>query len=59
VIGSDVNLLSRIQGACSELGKTILMSHPFRRKVSSEEVHSTDLHQLKGFENPIELFAVE
>jgi adenylate cyclase len=59
VIGSDVNLLSRIQGACSALGKTMLMSDPFRRKVSSAEVHSTGVHQLKGFENPIELFAVE
>jgi adenylate cyclase len=59
VIGSDVNLLSRIQNACSALGETMLMSDPFRRKVSSEEVRSTGFHHLKGFENRIELFAVE
>ncbi|QRM55282.1 adenylate/guanylate cyclase domain-containing protein [Sinorhizobium sp. BG8] len=56
VIGSDINLLSRIQGACSGLGKSILMSDAFRRRAEGEHVVSVSFHHLKGFSEPIELF---
>ncbi len=59
VIGSDVNLLSRIQSACGVLGKTILMSDAFRQKVADEDVQSAGFHRLRGFERNIELFGLE
>jgi adenylate cyclase len=58
VIGSDVNLLSRIQTACGALGKSVLMSDAFRRRVGAENAVSTKFHHLKGFEDPIELFTI-
>jgi adenylate cyclase len=58
VIGSDVNLLSRIQTACGVLGKSVLMSDAFRRRVGTENVVTTKFHHLKGFEDPIELFTI-
>jgi adenylate cyclase len=58
VIGSDVNLLSRIQTACGALGKSVLMSDAFRRRAGADNIVSARFHQLKGFEDPIELFTV-
>lgn len=58
VIGSDVNLLSRIQTACGVLGKSVLMSDAFRRMGRTENVVTTNFHHLKGFEDPIELFTI-
>ncbi|WP_244481556.1 adenylate/guanylate cyclase domain-containing protein [Rhizobium sp. Root1203] len=58
VIGSDVNLLSRIQTACGTLGKSVLMSDAFRRRAGAENVVSAKFHHLKGFEDAIELFTV-
>lgn len=58
VIGSDVNLLSRIQTACGALGKPVLMSDAFRRHTRSKSIVTTKFHHLKGFEDPIELFTI-
>jgi adenylate cyclase len=58
VIGSDVNLLSRIQTACGVLGMSVLMSDAFRRRAGTENVVTTKFHHLKGFEDPIELFTI-
>ncbi|KRB50697.1 adenylate cyclase [Rhizobium sp. Root708] len=58
VIGSDVNLLSRIQTACGALGNSVLMSDAFRRRVGTENVVTTKFHHLKGFDDPIELFTI-
>jgi adenylate cyclase len=58
VIGSDVNLLSRIQSACGTLGKSMLMSDAFRRSAGAANVVSTKFHNLKGFDDPIELFTI-
>jgi adenylate cyclase len=58
VIGSDVNLLSRIQTACGTLGKSVLMSDAFRRRAGAKNVVSAKFHHLKGFEDPIELFTI-
>lgn len=59
VIGSDVNLLSRIQGACGVLDKSVLMSDAFRQRTGAENIRSTSFHRLKGFEDPIELFTID
>ncbi|TCL68265.1 adenylate/guanylate cyclase domain-containing protein [Rhizobium sp. BK251] len=58
VIGSDVNLLSRIQTACGVLGKSILMSDAFRRRIASDKVVRTGRQNLKGFTEPVELFTI-
>ncbi|WP_208245389.1 adenylate/guanylate cyclase domain-containing protein (plasmid) [Rhizobium sp. T1470] len=58
VIGSDVNLLSRIQTACGGLGKSLLMSDMFRRSSGADNILSTKFHRLKGFADPIELFTI-
>ncbi|NLS03562.1 adenylate/guanylate cyclase domain-containing protein [Rhizobium sp. P32RR-XVIII] len=58
VIGSDVNLLSRIQTACGALGKSVLMSDAFRLRAGTKNIVSTKLHHLKGFKDPIELFTL-
>ncbi|MNL83558.1 hypothetical protein D3C87_2112390 [compost metagenome] len=58
VIGPDVNMLSRIQATCSTLGVTVLMSDAFRARIGSQAVVSMGFHHMKGFENPVELFAL-
>ena len=58
VIGSDVNLLSRIQSACGVLGKSVLMSDAFRCRAGTRGLASMRFHYLKGFEHPIELFTI-
>lgn len=58
VIGSDVNLLSRIQTACGGLGTSVLMSDTFRRSSGADNIVSTKFHRLKGFADPIELFTI-
>lgn len=57
VIGPDVNLLSRIQGICSDLNHPMLMSGAFRDEVRERAV-SIGEHDLKGFTTPIELFSL-
>ena len=56
VIGRDVNLASRIQGLCRELSKPVLLSERFSSLVDSASV-SVGRHLLKGFDEPVELFA--
>jgi adenylate cyclase len=58
VIGPDVNLLSRIQTACGVVGTSLLMSDAFQRRIGSQSIVSTSFHQLKGFDDPIELFTI-
>jgi adenylate cyclase len=58
-VGSDVNLLSQIQTVCSELGKSLLMSDPFRRRIGVEKIRTTGFYQLRGAEDPVELFMIE
>ncbi|KQV73269.1 adenylate/guanylate cyclase domain-containing protein [Rhizobium sp. Root1220] len=56
VIGPDVNLLSRIQGACAPMGEELLITDDLRRRAGSD-ARSVGRHGLKGFAEPIELFA--
>jgi len=58
VIGSDVNLTSRIESLCCALGHSVLMSEPFARLLSPSEVIGVGSHRLKGFAEPVPLFAV-
>ncbi|WP_454855587.1 adenylate/guanylate cyclase domain-containing protein [Rhizobium binxianense] len=58
LIGPDVNVVSRIQSVCSELGEALLMSEPFREEAGVEDPVSIGLQQLKGFADTTELFKI-
>jgi adenylate cyclase len=58
VIGPDVNLISRIQGVCSETGETILTSKQFAGLLNGSDTRSMGRHALKGFHDPVELFGL-
>lgn len=58
LIGGDVNLVSRIQGVCSELGEALLMSQDFFNEIRPEDAVSVGSHRLKGFADGVELYAV-
>jgi adenylate cyclase len=57
LIGSDVNLVSRIQTACGRIGEPMLMSLRFAALLHSVKTRSVGRHELKGFSEPVELFA--
>jgi adenylate cyclase len=56
MIGSDVNLVSRIESVCASTGEHLLMSARFARMLGREDVHSLGQFALKGFEQPQALF---
>lgn len=56
VIGPDINLLNRIQGACSEAGKPLLMSRRFTELLLSPGTRSIGHRRLKGFTEEVELY---
>ena len=58
LIGGDVNLVSRIQGACSELGEQLLMSEAFYEAVKPDDAVSAGSHRLKGFPDGVGLYRV-
>jgi adenylate cyclase len=57
VIGPDVNLISRIQGVCSETGRVILTSQQFAKLLGEGDVQPIGRFALKGFRDPVELFS--
>jgi len=57
LIGPDVNIVSRIQNVCSESGKALLMSAPFRQTADMADAVSIGKQRLKGFAETMELFA--
>ncbi len=57
VIGRDVNLVSRIQSICALSGRSPLMSERFAELLAAPHSVSIGRHQLKGFGEPVELFA--
>jgi adenylate cyclase len=57
VIGRDVNLVSRIQTVCATTGQPLLMSPQFVATLTEHTGRSIGYHSLKGFSEPIELFA--
>jgi adenylate cyclase len=58
VIGRDVNLTSRIQTVCASSGEPLLMSSRFAGLLTGIETRSCGFHELKGFAEKVELFAV-
>lgn len=58
LIGPDVNVVSRIQGICSERGEALLMSESFRDKARIENAVSLGQTRLKGFADTMELFTI-
>ncbi|TXH33270.1 MAG: adenylate/guanylate cyclase domain-containing protein [Rhodospirillaceae bacterium] len=58
VIGRDVNLLSRIQDACSTMGQPLLMSKRFADLLGRRETRPIGRRKLKGFTESIELHAL-
>jgi len=56
LIGPDINMLSRIQGVCSELKQNLLMSSTFN-SASGANGLTMGFHKLKGFEDTVELYA--
>ena len=57
VIGRDVNLMSRIQSICALSGRSPLMSKRFAELLAAPHAVSIGRHELKGFGEPVELFA--
>ncbi|KAA0690571.1 adenylate/guanylate cyclase domain-containing protein [Neorhizobium sp. P12A] len=57
IVGPDVNLVSRIQGVCSETGDPLLMSQEVADLLEVETV-SIGYRRLKGFKEKVELFAI-
>jgi adenylate cyclase len=57
VIGRDVNLTSRIQGLCGPTSHHLLLSKRFADLLALPGVASIGHHTLKGFAEPVELFA--
>lgn len=58
LIGGDVNLVSRIQGMCSELGEALLMSETFFEETRPEDAMPVGSHRLKGFPERVGLYGV-
>lgn len=58
LIGPDVNLVTRIQGACSLLNTPLLISTEFRDKAGLKTVGSAWFHQFRGFDHKTELFSL-
>jgi adenylate cyclase len=57
VIGPDVNLTSRIEGMCDTLGHSLLMSERFAKLLLRPGIIGVGRHRLKGFADPVQLFA--
>jgi adenylate cyclase len=56
VIGPAVNLVSRVEGLCKELDRSILTTAAFAEHLPSEFV-PIGRHVVRGFAEPVELFA--
>jgi len=55
VIGPAVNLLSRIEAVAKSLDLHLVVSDDFAR-ISGEKLRSLGVHQLRGLDQPHELF---
>ncbi|MGR9169173.1 adenylate/guanylate cyclase domain-containing protein [Rhizobium sp. KDH_Rht_773_N] len=58
LIGGDVNLVSRIQGVCSELTEQLLMSEAFFEEVKPADAVPMGSHRLKGFPDGVDLYGL-
>jgi len=58
VIGPAVNMASRLEALTKQLGKTVLLSRAFADFVKRDfELEHVGEHKVRGFNDPIELFA--
>jgi adenylate cyclase len=57
VIGPDVNLISRIQAVCAATAEPLLVSERFAELLKSDDLVSAGRHSVKGFAEPIHLYA--
>jgi adenylate cyclase len=57
VIGPDVNLTSRIESLCESTSQPLLMSERFASLLILPGATSIGWHVIKGFVEPIQLFA--
>lgn len=58
VIGPAVNMASRLEALTKQLGRTVLLSRAFADFVRSDfELERVGEHPVRGFNDPIELFA--
>ena len=55
-IGSAVNLVSRLEGLCRPLGRTVLLSEAFARE-TTQPVTPLGEHRLRGIAKPCAVFA--
>lgn len=55
-IGSAVNLVSRLEGLCKSLGRTVLLSGAFARE-TTQPLISLGEHELRGIAEPCAVFA--
>jgi adenylate cyclase len=60
VIGPAVNMASRLEALTKQIGKPVLLSRDFAELVTPEfELERVGQHAVRGFSEPIELFAFE
>ena len=58
VIGPAVNMASRLEALTKQLGKPVLLSRAFADLVKDDfDLESVGEHPVRGFNDPIELFA--
>jgi class 3 adenylate cyclase len=55
-IGSAVNLVSRLEGLCKPLGRTVLLSGAFAREATQPLIPLGE-HSLRGIAEPCAVFA--
>ncbi|MVT74301.1 adenylate/guanylate cyclase domain-containing protein [Bradyrhizobium cajani] len=60
VIGPAVNMASRLEALTKQLGRNVLLSRAFAELVEREfELEHVGKHEVRGFSDPIELFAFQ
>lgn len=60
VIGPAVNMASRLEALTKQLGRTVLLSRDFAELVERKfELEHVGKHDVRGFSEPIELFAFQ
>ncbi|MFB6421308.1 MULTISPECIES: adenylate/guanylate cyclase domain-containing protein [Bradyrhizobium] len=60
VIGPAVNMASRLEALTKQLGRTVLLSRDFAELVEPKfELEHVGKHEVRGFSDPIELFAYQ
>jgi len=58
VIGRAVNLASRLEGLCSTLGRSVILSADMAARLPSEECEPLGLRAVKGLATPVAVFGI-